>query len=100
MSYRYPARRSIAEPVGPARLRADEVADCPPHYWVVKDAAQTCRKCGLRLGIGRDGRVVLPERAEEAGGAPVATVSATPADQRALPVETTPDVSAVDIKEG
>jgi hypothetical protein len=32
--------------------RADEVAECPPHYWLIQPANhQRCRKCGAERAI-------------------------------------------------
>jgi hypothetical protein len=31
---------------------ADEVAYCPPHFWLLEAGWQECRKCGARRRIG------------------------------------------------
>lgn len=33
--------------------RADEVAGCPPHFWVIQQGWQKCKKCGDAREIER-----------------------------------------------
>ncbi|MBI3978738.1 MAG: hypothetical protein HY331_11195 [Chloroflexi bacterium] len=40
------ARRATQRPP-----RADEVPYCPPHYWIVEEGWEECRKCGERRQI-------------------------------------------------
>ncbi|MDA8217440.1 MAG: cold shock domain-containing protein [Dehalococcoidales bacterium] len=30
---------------------AEEIATCPPHYWIIEKGSQWCRKCGERRQI-------------------------------------------------
>lgn len=31
--------------------RADQVAGCPPHYWLIKSGWQSCKKCGASMEV-------------------------------------------------
>ena len=65
--------------------RADQVAGCPPHHWIIDTRTQTCKKCGEERPLptpepGQWGRVTNRPAAAPAE-APVQPVAGTDGDE-------------------